>query len=504
MIKAGRLSLITATLLALGACAKAPLATASAPERAAIESNLMRDISVLASDEFGGRKPGTPGEARTVEFLIEEMGKAGLTSGTNDPGSAWTAPVQLINTRPLESRVRLRTAKGEFELPANSAAAFAGSRQAIIDGVDVVFVGREDETVTPEQIAGKIVVMMGEPGVSPRRRAQFFEADPAAIITIIEDDGAIANIRRAYGRERLILASEANNRLTAFVTTEAMEMALPDGTWAELLEQAEGDDFTPQMLEATIAIDARTAQREFASSNVIGKLPGTMPDAGAVLLLGHWDHLGECGREGADDLICNGAIDNASGIAVMLELSRRLVASGPFDRDIYVLATTAEESGLFGARVFTEAPPVPLESIVAAFNFDTAAIAPSGTAVGFVGEGRTVLDEVVLEVLDEGARELGNREFAEQFVRRQDGWALLDKGVPAVFISTAFSSEIVLGPYLAETYHSPKDEIDRIELGGAIDDLLLHEELVRRVANIATYTPPAQHSVDSETQALAP
>ena len=503
MIRAGRFFIVAIGALALAACAKAPLATATAPERAAIEASLMRDISVLASDEFAGRKPGTPGEARTVEFLIEEMGKAGLTSGTNDPGSEWLAPVELVNMRALESRVILRTAKGEFELDQESAAAFAGSRRAIIDGVDVMFVGREAEDVRAEEIAGKIVVMLGEPGVSPRRRALLFEANPAAIITIVQNDLAIANVRRAFGRERLILASEATNRLTGFVTTGAMEMAMPDGAWAQHLEAAQNDDFTPQMLEATIAIDARTSKREFVSSNVIGKLPGTMPDTGAVLLLGHWDHLGECGREGSEDRICNGAIDNASGIAMMLELSRRLAAAGPHDRDIYVLATTAEESGLFGARVFAETPPVPLDTFVAAFNFDSVAIAPAGSAVGFIGEGRTVLDEVILQVLDEGERQLGDREYAEQFVRRQDGWALLDKGVPAVFLSTSFSSEIVLGPFLAQDYHQPSDEVDRIQLGGAVDDLLLHEELIMRIANTATYKPPAKHSVDSETQALA-
>jgi len=473
--------------LALGACAKAPLAVAPAPERSVIEANLMRDISVLASNEFAGRKPGTVGEDLTVAHIIEQMEQAGLQSGTNDPGSAWLAPVDLVSTKALESHITLRTNRGEVEVAQSSGAAFAGSRRALIDGVDVMFVGRKSDSVVPETITGKIVVMLGEPGVSPQRRAKLFEANPAAIITVVEDDDAIANVRRAYGRERLVLASEATDRLTAFITTQVMESAFPDGAWSALVTAAGADEFEPQMLEATIAIDARTSRREFASSNVIGLLPGAVPGSGAVLLLSHWDHLGECGSEEADDLICNGAIDNASGIAVMLELSRRLAAHGPLDRDIYFLATSAEESGLLGARAFADAPPMPLDSIVAAFNFDTVAVAPAGSPVGFVGEGRTPLDPLILQVMEESGRTLGNREFAESFVRRQDGWALLDKGVPAVFLSTAFGSEIVLGPYLEADYHRPSDEIDRIELGGAIDDLLLHEELVRRVASTTAY-----------------
>lgn len=488
----GRALLLGVIALGLASCAKTPLGTAPAPERAAIESALMRDISVLASDEYGGRRPGTPGEALTTTYIAEQMEAAGLVSGTNDPGSAWLAPVELVSSRALESSLTLRTNAGEFEVPEESAAAFAGSRRALIDGVDVVYVGKLGESVDPEMIAGKIVIMLGEPGVSPRRRATLFEADPAAIITVVEDDDAIANTRRFLGRERLRLAEEETNRLTAFIATPVMEEAFPDGAWSELVEAADQEGFEPRALEATIAIDARSARREFASNNVLGLLPGARPDAGAVLLLAHWDHLGECGSEEAGDLICNGAIDNASGIAVMLELSRRLAASGPHDRDIYVLATTAEEAGFLGARAFIEQPPVPLESIVAAFNFDTVAIAPAGSSVGFVGEGRTAIDSVILETLRDSGRELGNKEFAESFVRRQDGWVLLEQGVPAVFLSTAFGSEIVLGPYLQSDYHRPSDEIERIELGGAIDDLLLHEELVKRVANVETYPAPAQ------------
>ncbi|WP_299192896.1 M20/M25/M40 family metallo-hydrolase [uncultured Erythrobacter sp.] len=492
MMRAGGLILAACAALALGACAKAPLAVAPTPERDLIEANLMRDISLLASDEFGGRRPGTPGEELTVAHIIEQLELAGFQSGTNDPGSAWRAPVDLVSTQALESRIIVRTNRGEVVVPESSGSAFSGSRRALIDGVEVVFVGTEARSVAPESITGKIVVMLGEPGVSPRRRATLFEANPAAIITVVENEESITNVRRAYGREQLLLASEATDRLTAFVTASVMEQAFPDGTWSALVEATRAEEFAPQVLEATIAIDARTAKREFSSSNVIGLLPGAVPDAGAVLLLAHWDHLGECGSEGAEDVICNGAIDNASGIAVMLELSRRLIANGPHDRDIYVIATSAEESGLLGARAFAEAPPMPLESIVAAFNFDTVAVAPMGGPVGFVGEGRTPLDPVILQVMEESGRTLGNREFAESFVRRQDGWALLEKGVPAVFLSTAFGSEITLGPYLSSHYHRPSDEISRIELGGAIDDLLLHEELVRRVASTTLYPLSAQ------------
>ena len=119
---------------------------------------------------------------------------------------------------------------------------------------------------------------------------------------------------------------------------------------------------------------------------------------------------------------------------------------------------------------------------MAAFNFDSVAIAPTGAPVGFIGEGRTDLDELVLQTMTEAGRSLGDRAYAARFLQRQDAWVLLQKGVPALVISSAFGSAIYSGPFFNGAYHSPDDEADAIELGGAIDDLLLHEELVGRLA----------------------
>lgn len=490
MMKAGRTSLIAAFVLLLAACAKAPLATVPLAERQQIEARLMDDIATLASDEFGGRQPGTAGETLTVDFIIDEMRSAGLTSGTNDPGSAWKAPVDLVSSTPSQSKISIRFEDRTVELTRKDAAAFTSARQLVVDSTSMIFVGFEADGVDAEQIAGKVVVMLGEPGASPRRRATLFAADPAAIITIVEDASALAAVEQANQRERLFLSSEDQKRLTAFVTQSAMADVLGTELWESLVELAtDRQAFSPGPLGASATIEAASQRREFSSSNVIGMLPGVVPGSGAVLLLGHWDHLGMCAPADSADPICNGAVDNASGIAVMLELARRFGASERFDRDIYFLATTAEESGLFGARAFADAPPMPLESIVAAFNFDTTAVAPAGSPVGFVGEGRTPLDPVILRVLDAAKRDLGDKAFAEQFVRRQDGWALLDKGVPTVFLSSAFASEIILGPYLSTNYHGPGDQIEGMELGGAIDDLLLHEELIRLFASVESYSP---------------
>jgi hypothetical protein len=455
---------------------------------------MLRDIEVLASDEFGGRKPGTPGGERTISYVIQRMQEIGLQSGTNDPGSAWRAPVELVGAEPLEHSITVRTANGTDELPIESSAAYSLSSRVLVDGVEVVFVGSGSRAIPASEITGRIAIL-ARPGPDPRTLEALFAANPAAVLSVLPNDLALSRVKTRFESERLQLAKEVSDRLTAFVTRDAIANALPDGEWDRLMAEASRPNFLFEVLEATIAIDVRSARREFTSSNVIGLIPGQVRGSGAILLMAHWDHLGECAR-GTPDPICNGAVDNASGVALMLELASRLRASGPHDRDIYFLATSAEEAGLLGAKAFADAPPVPLESITAAFNFDSVTVARAGEAVGYIGEGRTALDDTIKDVLRSRGIELGNSRFASEFLRRHDGWVLLEKGVPSVLLSTAFSSEIVIGPYFATRYHRPSDEAESLEMGGAVDDLLLHEELVKRLASIVSYpngdTPASQ------------
>ncbi len=489
LTKLAKWGVIVGLALAIGACARAPVASVPTAEREQIAASLMRDINVLASDEFGGRLPGTEGEQRTVNFLIERLQDAGLESGTNDPGNPWRAPVRLASSKPSSSSVSFRVGRRNRELSEEGAVAFTSRRLTLVENAEVLFVGRLANTVREEDIAGKVGLMLGEAGVSPARRDTLFEKGAAAVITVLDDEGEIANLRSARDRERFSLANDEETELTAFVASEALGDVIGKKQWEELLKQSEDEGFTPVALRSVATIRAQSDRREFTSFNVIGRLPGRVPGSGAILIMAHWDHLGECGAQDDADRICNGAIDNASGLAVMIELAKRLKQDDPLDRDVYFLATTAEESGLLGVRAFTQAPSMPLESIVAAFNFDTVALAPAGSPVGYIGEGLTQLDPVIVDVMREAKRSLGNQDIAESFIQRQDAWVLLQEGVPAVVLSTAFGSEITLNSYLADHYHQASDDVDVIELGGAIDDLLLHEELVKHLADTARYTP---------------
>ncbi|UAB77311.1 M20/M25/M40 family metallo-hydrolase [Erythrobacter sp. SCSIO 43205] len=490
MTPLGRLLFATIVCAALSACAGTPAGPNLQAQRDAAATRMLRDIEVLASDEFGGRRPGTPGGERTVSYLISRMQAMGIQSGTNDPGSEWRAPVELVSTQPLDHTITVRTATRALTLPLRESAAYSLDSRVLIDGVEVIFIGDGSHEIDPEEMTGRIVVMTGsESDLAVRER--IFEAHPAAILTVLPDEAALNTERARFERERLLLAGVESDRLNAFVTRDAFARALPAGEWDRLITKAALPEFRGQLMPNTIAIDVHSTRRRFTSANVIGLIPGTVRGAGAVLLMAHWDHFGEC-APATPDPICNGAVDNASGLALMLELAARLKANGPHDRDIYLLATSAEEAGLLGAKAFVESPPVPLESIVAAFNFDSVAVAPAGGNFGFVGEGRTPLDAIVQEVVQKRGVELGNREFAQSYLKRHDGWVLLEAGVPSVLISTAFASEIVLGPYMATRYHSPTDEVGAIEMGGAVDDLLLHEELVTRLASTSADTSLSQ------------
>ncbi len=481
--------------LALAGCMRAagPVSLPKA-ERDAIAGRMMRDITILASDDFGGRRPGTADEAKTLSYLTARMQEIGLVSGTNDPGSAWRAPVQLVSSIPEGSRIAFAIGKRSIPVPAEQGFAITPRRRELAQGgpdtgAAVWFAGANPEALADKAVAGAVIIVMDEQTVTPAQRTALFARGAGAVVTVVSGEAALARLRARSGQERLRLLSDEGNTLAAFVTEAAMAAALGETRWRALARAAEARDFVPSALDIAVTIEANSQRREFTSYNLLGMIPGHAPDGAAVLLLAHWDHLGECGPPEAADRICNGAIDNASGIALMLELARRLKAGPPLARDIYVLATTAEEAGLLGTRAFAAAPPVPLDRFIAAFNFDTVAVAPAGAAVGIVGRGRAPFEPLVAEHLAKTRRVLAANDFADTFLKRQDGWVLLEKGVPAVLISSAFASREVLGPYLASDYHRPSDGAAQIELGGAVDDLLLHEAVIRQLADPARYLP---------------
>ena len=144
---------------------------------------------------------------------------------------------------------------------------------------------------------------------------------------------------------------------------------------------------TPLPLRADAKVT--TDITEFTSHNVAGVLKGAKQPDEYILYTAHWDSFGSC-RPGEADEICNGAIDNASGVAGMIELARAFAAGPRPDRSVLFLATTAEEMGLAGSRQFARTPLVPLSRTVAEFNLDVIVLYDRGNTAGFVGAGLTM------------------------------------------------------------------------------------------------------------------
>lgn len=220
----------------------------------------------------------------------------------------------------------------------------------------------------------------------------------------------------------------------------------------------------------------------FTSHNVVGVARGRRPDGKAILLMAHWDHIGICAPSAADK-ICNGAVDNASGVAAMIAVAGQVARLG-LDRDVWFVATSAEEWGLLGARAFADRPPLRLTDIVAGFNLDMIAVAPAGARVALVAPPGSRLEPLVRQTALALGRAWDGDDAADEFLRRQDGWVLAERGVPMVMAGGSFSDRAVLRRFIAAHYHGPGDELRAdTDLGGAVDDANLHLAMIRRAAS---------------------
>ena len=486
-----RLSL--AMLLAALALGSAPAAPAK-PDRA-LEAALRSHIETLASDDFGGREPGTDGESKTMRYLAREWFRIGLVSGTNDPGNAWFAPVELVERSPSRSMASFQRSRRPLALPGDGILVLTSGPRQLLENAPVLFLGRGGGTMPPRaELAGRIAVILDtaptgmDADTAAARQDRLIEAGAGAVLTVLDGERTLDAVAARRTRAGYALAdNRLGGDLEAFVTANyALRLFGPD--WPALVKAADASGAAPRPLPLTGTLEATTRETRISTHNLIGRLPGRSPERGAVLLVAHWDHFGTCAAPPAEDLICNGAIDNASGLAVLTEAARVLVKGKKPDRDVYFLATSAEELGLLGAHAFAENPPLPLAGIVAAFNIDSPAIGPAGMPLTIIGHGRTGLDGDIAKVAKSLKVRVENNLVADGFLRRQDGWALLQHDIPAVMVSSSYSDPARLERFMENTYHRPSDQIGPgFELGGAVEDVAVQVALVRWFASVKSY-----------------
>lgn len=478
-------SFLAACLASL--CLFAPAAQAASRDKG-LEARLLSHIRILASDEFEGREPGTDGEAKTLRYLGKEWFDIGLVSGTNDPGNEWFAPVNLVAREPASSSAQFSRKGRRHYVPRDAVLVLTSGSRSLVRNAPLLFVGAgQDKLPERSELAGRVALLLdGNAGTSERQNA-LLAAGASGVLTVLDGDRTLESVAARRQRSGYALAAdEVGGDLEGFITREGMERLLQGSgtTLAALEKDAARRDFRPHVLDITASLEATTRESTIKTHNLIGKLPGRRRDAGAVLLLAHWDAFGICGEGAAEDRICNGAIDNASGLAALTEIARRLARGPQMDRDVYFLATTAEELGLLGAHAFAENPPLPLGQIVAAFNIDSIAMAPHGAPLVIVGKGMTKLDAAIAAVAKREKRKIVAGDAANAYVRRQDGWALMQHDVPTVMVTSAYSDLSKMEAFFEGSYHRPSDDLSqRIELGAAAEDVLFHVALTRWFAD---------------------
>lgn len=464
------------------------------------QGDLRRHIEILASDRFQGRRPGTIGEAMAAHYIAAQFAQAGLQPG--NAGSFYQA-VPLIERRmddvTLEwARIREGRRDRTIAIGEDTIAAIGRESAETVDA-PIVFVGFGDPAVLERTlVSGAAVILLpgrpahvGEfPGYRDRVRA-LAEMGAAAVFGVSVDGPSWRGTQQRYRNGR---GGSANRPMApvegAVLESRVIDWLERDGIDTRSLETLANDTaFEPIALRSRLRGTVTSQVHRYNGYNVIGRLEGSGDTAENVMFLAHYDHFGVCRPPGSEDRICNGAIDNASGTAAIIEIASNLGEGERPARDIIFMATTAEEMGLLGADYFAEHPTIPLETIVAALNLDTIAISGTGAPVGIVGRGETPLDPVI----DAAARQLGRPIDASDdmnaFIQRQDGWAFVRRGVPAIMAGGSFTDLEALNAFFNGDYHGPGDELSsEVPLGGALEDIWLHIALGRILADPSRFT----------------
>lgn len=468
------------------------------------QADLLRHIRVLASDEYQGRAPGSDGERRTTAYIVEQFRARGLEpAGEN---GTWFQTLHLASRRPQAATVAWtgpqagQLSTDEFVMIGRDAREALADAPLVFAAHGARFPDRGIDQLAGANVQGAVALILndgpavqGFPPIGERVRA-VATAGAAGVLVIVNDETSIDELRTGIRRLPPRPDGPGTPRFLGFVRMSSAQrlIAGAGGDMNRLLNEQPGSSFRAVTLPGRVSIDATTAVSRIETNNVIGRLRGTGSTGENVMLLAHWDHLGLCRPEGAPDRICNGAVDNASGVSALIEIAGQLSRGQRPVRDVLFMATTAEEVGLVGATWFADHPTVPLNSILAAINMDTIAIAPAGTPVAIMSSNTPGLNALAASTVTAAGRALDPDDEAAALVRRQDGWALARHGVPTLMIGGSFSNMQLLGNFLEHgRYHSPDDQADgQLVLDGAAEDTNLTVALVRRIADPSVYQKP--------------
>ncbi len=506
--------------------------SAPADTKAALESiksdELMGHIKTLASDAFEGRAPGTPGEEMTVNYLTGQFQKLGLKPGNPDGTYIQKVPLAGYTPTPTMSfNIRGKQMALDY-----STDYIARSLRYVpdvkVENSDVVFVGYG--VVAPEygwddykgvDVKGKTVVfLINDPAIpdpldssDPSKldekmfkgkamtyygrwtyKFEIASEKGATAAIIVHETGPAGYPLAALGSWRLenfdIRTPDKNMKRVAveswITDVKAKELLTAAGQNFDALKRAAlSKDFKPVLLNAKANITIKTALREVDSRNVVARLEGS--DAKLkdeyVVYTAHWDHMGrDASLKG--DQIFNGALDNASGTAALLEIAEAYTKlPTPPKRSIIFLAVTAEEKGLLGAKYYATNPLYPLERTLANINRDGFNQWGRTKDLTVIGYGNSTLDDLLADAAAAQGRTIKpDPEPEKGFFYRSDHFEFAKQGVPALY--TDSGTDYIGKPegygmkrraeYTEKDYHKVTDEVKADwDLAGAVEDLQL-------------------------------
>ncbi|MDX1393121.1 MAG: M28 family metallopeptidase [Gemmatimonadota bacterium] len=488
---------------------------------------------VLSSDEFEGRAPATEGERRTVAYLTQELEALGVEPGN---GGEWVQSVPLVSiTADPEVTLEIEGARGGVAY-AYGTDFMAWTKRVIdrsrVEDSEIVFVGYG--VVAPEygwddyaglDVAGKTVVMLvNDPGYATgdtetfngrsmtyygRWTYKYEEAarQGAAAAFVIHDTDPAGYpwevVQSSWSGPQFGLVSDDAN-LSRVAVEGWLTLATARDLFGragldldELATAAAGREFAAVPLGQTASMDLRNRVERSTSDNVVGRIRGSERPDEHVVFMAHWDHLGKDeSLEG--DQIYNGAVDNATGTAGLLEIAEAFASlDTPPARSILLLAVTAEEQGLLGSAHYGEHPIYPHDRTVAAINMDGLNTAGPMNDITVIGLGNSELDDYVAAAAAAHDRVVRpDPEPEKGFFYRSDHFNFSRHGVPSLYTDTGIDhvergesyGRRMRQDYTADRYHKPTDEFDESwDLRGAVDDLRLLFEVGYRLSQEATW-----------------
>jgi Zn-dependent M28 family amino/carboxypeptidase len=509
----------------------AVVAPAERRAAASIAPSLLRaHIRVLADDLFEGRGPATRGDQLTQLYVRTQFEAAGLEPGA--PDGSWLQPVQLVGvTSRTEGNARVTRGSAGFDLATGTElVAFAGRPvdHARVADAEIVFVGYG--MVAPEygwddykgtDLRGKVLLMLNnDPQDDPKLFAgktrlyygrwdykyeQAARVGAAAAIIVHTTPSAgypWQVVQTSWTGELFQLPDEGPQvDIKAWATEDASRrlVALGGHDLDTLRQAAERREFRPVPLGVTWTAALSAQVRRTSSANVLARLPGSDPAlAGEVVLISaHHDHLGQhAAAETGQDVIYNGAVDNASGVAALLAIARAaaLLETRP-RRTLLFAALAAEEQGLLGSRHLARNLPVKPGRVAANVNIDGLNVLGRTRDLNVIGLGKSNVDDYVQALARLQGRVVLPDQFPDRgFFYRSDQFSFAKQGIPAAYFHAG--TDVIGRPagygrsrreqFEAHDYHQPSDQFDETwDLAGAVEDTQLAFHLALKLANAA-------------------